>query len=130
MILAPETIQQIAADSFSETRHCACIRGLSHGWEALPSVLATGTLLRLIGNVSNVQEENHTLDEYHPNGTHFWSEEAPICFAFYPYNICEVWGCTQCARAFLRFADTGAYHAEPRIRILQSTLIEHVTPNP
>jgi hypothetical protein len=126
MILTPETLQQIAEDSSLVVRECACIRGLSHGWEALPNALATGTLLRFIGNVSDDQNEDLTFDEYHPNGTHFWSEEAPICFAFYPYNISSVWGCTQCARAFLRFSETGAYHAEPRIRMLQSTMIKHL----
>lgn len=124
MTLTPENLQQLALHSAKETKTCSCIRGLSRGWESLPAALATGTLLRLIGHVTDDHQDEQTLDEYHPHGTHFWSEEAPICFEFFPYNIASVWGCTQCSRAFLRFNDAGAYHSEPRIRLLDAALIK------
>lgn len=123
MILTAERIQQIAVQSAQQTNACACIRGLSRGWETLPNALAAEGRLRLIGNVADDGEDHQNLDEYHPRGTHFWSTEAPICFGFYPYNRCSIWGCTECSRTFLRFTEAGAYHAERRIRILDPALI-------
>ncbi|MBC6622591.1 hypothetical protein [Pseudomonas sp.] len=123
MILTPENIRQIAERSSLETTACSCIRSLSQGWETLPKTLEASSLLRFIGEIPTDRAQELSLEEYHPNGTHFWSEDAPICFDFFPYNISSVWGCKCCARAFLRFTEAGAYHSEQRIRILRASLI-------
>lgn len=123
MILTPKNVRQIAELSSLESNACSCIRGLSQGWETLPKVLEASNLLRFIGEITIDKEQDLTLDEYHPNGTHFWSEDAPIYFEFFPYNISSVWGCKHCSRAFLRFTEAGAYHSEQRIRILRTPLL-------
>ena len=123
MTLTPENIRQIAELSSLESTACSCIRGLSLGWETLPKALEQSNLLRFIGDITIDKEHDLTLDEYHPNGTHFWSEDAPVCFEFFPYNISSIWGCKRCSRAFLRFTEAGAYHSEQRIRILRTPLI-------
>ena len=119
MIITLVDIKQIAELSSMESKACSCIRGLSQGWETLPKALEASTLLRFIGEITIDKEEELTLDEYHPNGTNFWSEDAPVYFEFFPYNISSIWGCTRCSRAFLRFTEAGAYHSEQRIRILR-----------
>jgi hypothetical protein len=123
MKLTPENIRQIAERSSLESAACSCILGLSRGWETLPKVLKESNLLRFIGEITIDKNLDVTLDEYHPNGTHFWSEDAPFHFEFYPYNISSLWGCTHCSRAFLRFAEAGAYHCEQRIRILLAPIL-------
>lgn len=125
MTLTPENIRQIAELSSLESADCSCVRGLSQGWETLPKVLEASNLLRFIGEVRVDKEQDLTLDEYHPNGTHFWSEDAPVRFEFFPYNISSIWGCKRCSRAFLRFTEAGAYHSEQRIRIL-SDVSQHI----
>jgi hypothetical protein len=128
MILTSEHIRQIAERSSLESAACSCIRGLSRGWETLPKVLEASDLLRFIGEIPTDRAQELSLDEYHPNGTHFWSEDAPVCFEFFPYNISSIWGCKRCSRAFLRFTEAGAYHSEQRIRILRAPLISGPIP--
>ncbi|MEY2894007.1 MAG: hypothetical protein RJA98_3915, partial [Pseudomonadota bacterium] len=62
--------------------------------------------------------EEPTLSEYHPNGTHSWSPDAPIAAAWFPTNRCEVWGCVDCGRAYLRYTEYGGYYEEERVRWL------------
>lgn len=125
MILTPEHIRQIAERSSLESTACACIRGLSQGWETMPKVLEASNLLHFIGEITVDKDQDPSLDEYHPDGTHFWSEDAPVCLEFFPYNISSIWGCKRCSRAFLRFTEAGAYHAEQRIRVLRTPLISN-----
>ncbi|HXR02827.1 MAG TPA: hypothetical protein VN798_20855, partial [Pseudomonas sp.] len=66
------------------------------------------------------------LDEYHPQGSSYWSLNAPIAPQFFPYNRCRVWECVTCSRIFLRYAEAGAYHIEQRIRSLDPALIVDV----
>ena len=64
------------------------------------------------------------MTEYHPDGTRYWSANAPIAVDFFPYNRCEVWACKRCSRAFLRYTEYGGYYIEPRIRLLNPALLE------
>jgi hypothetical protein len=99
---------------------CAPIR--APGWEAVPSSLDRGNLQR-VGTLRRPEVEDPTVDEYHPNGTHGWSPEAPIAPAFHPYNRCEVWECVRCGRPFLRYTEYGGYYMEERIRELDAARI-------
>jgi hypothetical protein len=94
---------------------CASIR--APGWEALSGSFDRD-LLRRVGTLRQPGDEDPTLTEYHPAGSHGWSPDAPIAAAFFPYNRCEVWQCVQCGRPFLRYTEYGGYYIEERIREL------------
>ena len=64
-----------------------------------------------------------TLDEYHPNGTHYWAANAPISLRHFPYNLCDVWNCERCGRAFLRYTEYGGYYVQQRVRLLDPALV-------
>jgi len=99
---------------------CAPLR--SPGWEALSATFDRG-LLRKVGTLRTPGDEEPTLEEYHPAGTHAWSADAPIAPAFFPYNRCDVWSCVRCGRAFLRYTEYGGYYVEERVRPVSAALV-------
>jgi len=115
-------LMRLARLSAAVKKHCSCTPKSLAGWENMPMSLKEEQL-REIATLVFAEEEELTLDEYHPNGTYFWSDDAPIAPKFYPYNRCGVWECVLCGRCFLRYTEAGAYYAENRIRILDPALI-------
>ena len=100
---------------------CAPIR--APGWEALPATLDR-EVLRRVATLRVPGDEEPTLAEYHPRGTHGWSPDAPIAPACFPYNRCDVWQCVRCARPFLRYTEYGGYYMEERVRELRAELVQ------
>jgi hypothetical protein len=79
--------------------------------------------LHQVGTLRRPGEEDPTVEEHHPGGTHAWSADAPIAPAFFPYNRCGVWQCVACARPFLRYTEYGGYYQEDRVRQLDPDLV-------
>lgn len=100
----------------------SCAVFASEGWESFPS-LASEAALTQVGALWVAGEDEPTLDEYHPDGTSYWSPFAPIALGFHPYNRCELWQCCQCAHPFLRYTEYGGYYEDRRIRNLNPELI-------
>ncbi|MDB5861786.1 MAG: hypothetical protein JWQ76_5475 [Ramlibacter sp.] len=99
-----------------------CAALVCPGWEALPGTFERKQL-EAIGTLRRPDDEEPTLEEFHPAGTDGWSAAAPIAPAFFPYNRCEVWQCAACARPFLRYTEYGGYYVEERIRELDAALV-------
>jgi hypothetical protein len=109
-------------------RPCAsCAALVCPGWESLAGGFDRNCLRR-VGTLRAPGDDEPTLQEHHPAGTHAWSADAPIAQAFFPYNRCEVWQCVACARAFLRYTEYGGYYVDERIRALDPTLVVNATP--
>lgn len=101
---------------------CKCTAKALAGWES-PWVSSDDNHLHNLGTLSNADEDELTISEYHPAGTHYWSPDAPIAPRYYPYNRCTVSECQLCGRCYLRYSESGAYHIEARIRYLDPALI-------
>jgi len=112
---------------------CASCRTLpSTGWEAMPSSLDRA-LLEPVGRLGSTPEADlpePTLEEYHPGGTRYWSAQAPIAPAWFPYNRCGVWRCRACASVLLRYVEHGGYFEEERIRRVLPALVAVAAPTP
>ncbi|WP_426149874.1 hypothetical protein [Pseudomonas sp. DC3000-4b1] len=106
---------------------CGCLKHDLRGWAHWP-VGYREEDFRKIGTLQLKPVEDCTLDEYHPQATIYWSAEAPIAPAYYPYNQSSVWECVHCQRAYLRHDDDGAYHVAPRIRLVQAGLVVEADP--
>lgn len=111
-----ETLRALARRADAATPCPACDSLRCAGWESLPSTFDTGQLQRLGTLRSAAPDTEPTLDEWHPQGTHGWSVEAPIAPAFHPYNRCTVWACRHCARVYLRYTEYGGYYQDERVR--------------
>lgn len=108
------------------TPSCAACEALvCPGWEALPGSFARDALER-VGTLRDPAVDEPTVAEWHPDGTHAWSADAPIAPAWFPYNRCDAWRCKSCARAFLRYTEYGGYYSEERIRELDAALVADV----
>lgn len=122
MALRRASLLEFAIRSAAVTEACHCNTKSLRGWEGWPAWLREEQF-RKVGSLIEAAKEESTLEEYHPDGTSFWSTDAPIAPHYYPYNRCGVWECDKCHRVYLRYNDDGAYHSESRIRMLDPTLI-------
>lgn len=116
------TAQLLALAQGAPSGPCeACAALVCPGWESLPGGFDGGVLVQ-VGSLVTDNEEP-TLREHHPQGTHGWSADAPIAPRWFPYNRCGVWQCRRCARAFLRYTEYGGYYTDERIRAVDPALI-------
>jgi hypothetical protein len=125
---APLTLDELRQLARAAPAPCeACAALACPGWESMPGGFDRSAL-RLVGTLRAATDDEPTLTEYHPSGTHGWSADAPIAPAYFPCNRCDVWQCTACARAFLRYTEYGGYYVDERIRALDAALLSDATP--
>lgn len=116
------TLVALARESAAIAAPCACSEASLAAWRTLPLELAAQRFEEL-GTLFDDPYDEPTFAEYHPAGTRYDSELAPIALGFYPYNRCVVARCRQCGRNYLRYHEAGGYFTEQRIRALQPGLI-------
>lgn len=110
------------ANSVKTDKACSVCTSLScSGWISKPGYFDLDQL-RVLGTLQ-VEGAEESWDEYHPNGTNLWSEEAPISIKHHPYNRCDVRECLACKRKFLHYTEYGGYYLDERIRALDAKLI-------
>ena len=98
---------------------CAPLR--CPGWMSVPGYFDY-TKLELLGTLKT-EGAQESWDEYHPDGTNLWSQDAPIAINHYPYDRSDVRGCVHCMRVFLHYTEYGGYYLDERIRELNPDLI-------
>ncbi|MCW5630901.1 MAG: hypothetical protein KIT47_18660 [Rhodoferax sp.] len=109
----------IAQERGNRTGCGQCSALVCRAWESLSGDFDRSQLRR-IGSLRDPAQEEPTYEEYHPDGTHAWSDDAPIAPDWFPYNRCEVWECAGCGRRFLRYTEFGGYYTDERIRELRA----------
>lgn len=112
-----------AADLKSTCADCSVLQ--RPGWESIP-VSANRGVLKCVGTLRAAGIEEPALNEFHPNGTHGWSADAPIAVDYHPYNRCDVWQCIACRRVYLRYTEFGGYYEDERVRLVQPALVVEV----
>jgi len=115
-------LRALARDHEGRSPCPRCAGLVCPGWEAIPGGYEKDGL-RAVGTLRDPDDEDPTLTEYHPAGSHGWSPDAPIALSYFPYNRCTVWQCAGCGRPFLRYTEYGGYYVEERIRELQAARI-------
>lgn len=127
MCLDLHEILRTAQEAIVSAKKCSCIACPCQGWESLPIVFPVSQLIKL-GELGSSSKEEPSVMEYHPEGTHYWSPNAPIALRFFPYNRCSIWQCTQCGRCYLRYTEHGGYYIDHRIRMLNPELVIDLPP--
>lgn len=117
-----ETLTRLAEASVAVTAPCTCNEESLAAWRAVPLALDPGRLEEA-GFLFDDPYDEPTFAEYHPAGTRYESETAPIAMRFYPYNRCAVVRCSDCGRHYLRYNEAGGYFTEMRMRALRPELI-------
>jgi hypothetical protein len=116
------TLQDLADASARITAPCSCNQVSLAAWQAQPMTLELDRF-EDVGTLLDDPFVEPTFVEYHPAGTRYESEAAPIAPRYYPYNRCTVARCLNCGRHYLRYNEAGGYFTELRIRALQPQLL-------
>ena len=109
----------------TEAPSCTCTKTPLDGWQSQPLSLDERQLEQT-GTLMVEGDPEPTFAEHLPEGTNYWSENAPIAPRYFPYNRCGVWTCTHCGRLYLRYTEGGGYFVDQRIRAVKASLIEDV----
>ena len=110
------------ANSPSAAEGCTeCSLLSSPGWKSKPGYFDLSKLL-IVGTL-RIEGAQESWDEYHPDGTSFWSEDAPISTQHHPYNRSDVLECGCCKKKFLHYTEYGGYYLDERIRELNAHFI-------
>ncbi len=64
-----------------------------------------------------------SFEEFHPEGTRYDSPDAPIAVDYFPYNRCDVFKCTSCQCAVLKYTEYGGYYVDHRVRLVDATKV-------
>lgn len=124
-VAAADRLRSLAAEAGAPCDSCAAV--VSTGWESLPSSLDRRRLQPLgrlpAPDSADGTGYDATLEELHPDGTSYWSPQAPMALGWYPYNRSTAWRCAQCASLFLRTTEYGGYYEEERIRRVTPALL-------
>ncbi|MGS0891335.1 hypothetical protein ACVBGC_02045 [Burkholderia stagnalis] len=113
---------KLTAEAAHVTQPCTCTKTSLAGWTSLPLSLPDAQLAEA-GTLAPPDEPEPTYGEYHPGGTRYDSDDAPIALRHFPYNRCTVCRCRSCGRLFLRYQEGGGYFIDQRIRALDPALV-------
>jgi hypothetical protein len=123
--LTTDELTTLAQASAAVTRSCNCGIDTLREWSRVPLDFPQAQM-RTVGTLLDDPYADPTFAEYHPDGTSYWSPDAPIALRHFPYNRCTVQQCTVCGRACLGYVEAGGYFVEPRVRALDPRLIVDV----
>ena len=122
-------MQKLSAESLkaavlgTQSQACSCALGACPGWESFTEERWPKDLMQPVGTLRDVDIYEPTTDEYHSDDTRYESPTAPIAVNFFPYNRCDVYGCTQCQRVLLRYTEFGGYYVDHRVREVHPALV-------
>lgn len=92
-------------------------------WESFAEERWPADLLQHVGTLRADDTAEPTFEEFHPHGTRYDSADAPISVAHFPFNRCDVFRCTACARLVLRYTEFGGYYVDHRARRVDAALV-------
>ena len=124
--IAFATLMRLAQASAAVSVPCSCNKVSLAAWSALPMTLNLDRFEE-IGVLFDDPYDEPTFAEYHPAGTRYESDDAPIAPGYYPYNRCAVARCLDCERHYLRYNEAGGYFTELRMRALRPELVVDTT---
>ncbi|WP_188150487.1 hypothetical protein [Teredinibacter waterburyi] len=87
--------------------------------------------LEVKSNISPVGEfedaeadiKKNAYTELHPNGSNYWSADAPIAIHFYPYHESKINLCKECKAVLLTYTEFAGHAPQHRIRYVDKDLI-------
>ena len=119
--LSVESLKAAAQGTLKQA--CSCALGACPGWESFTEERWPKDLMQPVGTLRDVDIYEPTTDEFHADGTRYESPDAPIAVNYFPYNRCDVYGCTQCHRVLLRYTEFGGYYVDHRVREVHPALV-------
>ena len=122
-LLTPEQLKALAVHP---PHHCTCALKICKGWESVPGARWPADQMQAAGTLRQELLEGQmelTFEEFHPNGTRYDSPNAPIALDYFPYNRCDVFKCSACQCAVLKYTEYGGYYVDTRARLVDPVMI-------
>ena len=113
----------IALGGLTPAKACTCPLRPCAGWESFTEDRWPKAQMQAVGTLRDPDLYQPGTEEHHPNGTRYTSADAPIAVNFFPYNLCDVFGCTKCDKVLLRYTEFGGYYVDHRVRELDTRLV-------
>ena len=110
----------------SKPQACDCALKACRGWESVSDDRWPAAQMALAGTLRQPVPQGQTeptYEEFHPNGTRYESANAPVAPGYFPFNRCDVYACTRCQCAVLKYTEYGGYYVDPRVRLVDADLV-------
>ena len=120
-----DQLRALALASAQVTRDCACQIDSYREWTRIAPSFPQAQM-HTVGTLAGDPYVEATYVEYHPDGSNYWSPQAPVAIRHFPYNRCTVLQCEVCGRGCLSYVEAGGYYVEPRVRALAGQQIVDV----
>ena len=102
---------------------CQCALKICKGWESVGDDRWPTAQMERAGTLRPELPEGQfelSFEEFHPEGTRYDSPDAPIAVDYFPYNRCDVFKCTSCQCAVLKYTEYGGYYVDHRVRLVNA----------
>ncbi|WP_293405806.1 hypothetical protein [Polaromonas sp.] len=119
--LDADSLKQLAAARKGTA--CSCPLRPTACWESFTEDRWPKAQMTALGTLRDPDIYEPTQQEFHPDGTRYASPDAPVAVKFFPYNVCDVYGCGSCHKVLLRYTEFGGYYVDHRVRALDAGLI-------
>jgi len=122
----PLTSNALKALAQQATTPCQCALKICKGWESVGDDRWPAAQMEKAGTLRPELPEGQfelSFEEFHPEGTRYDSSDAPIAVAYFPYNRCDVFKCTTCECAVLKYTEYGGYYVDHRVRLVDATKV-------
>jgi hypothetical protein len=106
-----------------QSQPCSCALRPTACWESFTEDRWPKDNMTPLGTLREPDIYEPTQQEHHPNGTRYDSPDAPVAVEFFPYNVCDAYGCSSCHKTVLRYTEFGGYYVDHRVRELDPTLV-------
>jgi hypothetical protein len=119
----PLTSIDLKALSQKAPTACQCALKICKGWESVGADRWPAAQMVKAGTLRPELPEGQfelSFEEFHPEGTRYDSPDAPIAVDYFPYNRCDVFKCTSCQCAVLKYTEYGGYYVDHRVRLVDA----------
>ena len=118
--------QALRALARGQPGQCVCALKACLCWESVGDERWPAQQMRKAGTLRPELPEGQTeltFEEFHPRGTRYASADAPVAPAYFPFNRCDVYSCSRCQCAVLRYTEYGGYYVDHRVRLVDAQLV-------
>jgi hypothetical protein len=124
--ISPLTADELKSLAKQAPTPCQCALKICKGWESVGDDRWPAAQMERAGTLRPELPEGQfelSFEEFHPEGTRYDSPDAPFAVDYFPYNRCDVFKCTTCQCAVLKYTEYGGYYVDHRVRLVDAAKV-------
>lgn len=107
----------------SDQTVCSCSLKRCSGWDSLSDADWPKQYLKQVATLRDPHIQEPTFEEYPLDRVRMEHPNALVSIEHFPYNRCDVYVCSQCKQAVMRYTEFGGYYVDPRARRIGLSLL-------